>query len=161
MALLPSATNLRRLCFYRYVSVHGGCLPQCMLGYHPSPQEQTPPKQTHPPKQTPPWSSRPPGADTPTPQPPQSRHLPPPRDGHCCRWYTSYWNAFLLASKELTTAKKKLPPVGLDPMQEIITGPGVQCLTIIAKLTFACKSKTFRSLYSHSLLIIVKSSPFH
>ena len=33
--LLPSATKLRRLCFYRRLSVHrGGCLPQCMLGYH-------------------------------------------------------------------------------------------------------------------------------
>ena len=20
---------------------------------------------------------------------------PPPVDGHCCRWYASYWNAFL------------------------------------------------------------------
>ena len=35
----------------------------------------------------------------------------------------------LLSSKELTTAKKKLPPVGLNLMQEIITGSGVQCLT--------------------------------
>ena len=35
----------------------------------------------------------------------------------------------ILYSKELTTAKK-LPPVGLNLMQEIITGLGVQCLTI-------------------------------
>ena len=34
----------------------------------------------------------------------------------------------LLYSKELTTAKK-VTPVGLDLMQEIITGLGVQCLT--------------------------------
>ena len=36
-------------------SVHrGGCLPQCMLGYH-TPQEQTPPGRRHPPwEQTPP-----------------------------------------------------------------------------------------------------------
>ena len=34
----------------------------------------------------------------------------------------------LLYSKDLTRAKK-LPPVGLDLMQEIITGLGVQCLT--------------------------------
>ena len=34
----------------------------------------------------------------------------------------------LLCSKDLTTAKK-LPPVGLDLMQEIITSLRVQCLT--------------------------------
>ena len=49
----------------------GGCLPQCMLGYH------TPWEQTH----------TPPGADTPIPQAdtPQSRHPPgadPPRSRH-------------------------------------------------------------------------------
>ena len=59
----------------------GGCLPQCMLGYH-TPWEQTPPGQT------PPGSRHPPRADTPqadTPRadtPPQadtpgSRHPPP------------------------------------------------------------------------------------
>ena len=35
-----------------------------------------------------------------------------------------------LYSKELTTAKKKLAPVGLDLMQEIIIGLEVQGLTI-------------------------------
>ena len=35
----------------------------------------------------------------------------------------------ILYSKDLTTAKK-LPPVGLDLMLQIITGLGVQCLTI-------------------------------
>ena len=54
--LLPSATKLRRLCFYRHLSVHtGGCLSQCMLGYH----THTPPEQT-PPEQTPPQSRHPP-----------------------------------------------------------------------------------------------------
>ena len=55
---LPSATKLRRLCFYTCVSVHGGggCLPQCMLG----PPEQTPPRGRHPPEQTPPWQQTPP-----------------------------------------------------------------------------------------------------
>ena len=36
----------------------------------------------------------------------------------------------ILYSKDLTTAKKKLPSVGLDLMLQIITGLGVQCLTI-------------------------------
>ena len=35
----------------------------------------------------------------------------------------------ILYSKDFTTAKKKLPPVGLDLMLQIITGLGVQCLT--------------------------------
>ena len=35
----------------------------------------------------------------------------------------------ILYSKDLTTAKKKLPQVGLDLMLEIIAGLGVQCLT--------------------------------
>ena len=70
-------------------SVHrgGGCLPQCMLGYTPSPWEQTPPLGAD----TPPLGADTPGADTPPgthpPQeqtPPQSRHPstrhpPPPR----------------------------------------------------------------------------------
>ena len=85
--LLPSATKLRRLCFYRRLSVHSGgwgwgCLPQCMLGYHTPPPEQTPPEQmppgsrhTHlPGSRQPPWEQTPPppgeqtpprGADTP------------------------------------------------------------------------------------------------
>ena len=46
-------------------------------------------------------------------------------------------------------------------MQEIITGLGVQCQTKWAKQVFACKSKTFRSLYSHALLIIAKSLYSH
>ena len=42
--------------------------------------------------------------------------------------YTKLVEMAGLASKDLTTAKK-LPPVGLDLMQEIITGFRVQCLT--------------------------------
>ena len=73
-SLLPSAIKLRRLCFYRRVSVHrggcllapgvcvysGGCLLQggCgCLGVVCS--------------------------------------VPPGRDGYCCGWYASHWNAFL------------------------------------------------------------------
>ena len=66
----------------------------------------------------------------------------------------------ILYSKDLTTAEEKIPPVGLDLMLQIITGLGVQCLTKWAKQAFACKSKTFRFLYSHALLIIAKSSQF-
>ena len=35
LPFLPSATKLRRLCFYSCLSVHGRGLPQCMLGCHP------------------------------------------------------------------------------------------------------------------------------
>ena len=35
----------------------------------------------------------------------------------------------ILYSKDLTTATKKLPPVGLELMLQIITGLGVQSLT--------------------------------
>ena len=77
----------------------------------------SPPRSRHPPEQTPPGADTPrsrhpthptpradtpPGADTPqadTPQeqtpPYRSRHPPPQRNGHCCRRYASYWNAFL------------------------------------------------------------------
>ena len=62
---LPSATKLRRLCFYTCLSVilftgEGG-LPQCMLGYHPlsghprrtrqTPETRHPPEQTSPQQQ--------------------------------------------------------------------------------------------------------------
>ena len=66
---LPSATKLRRLCFYRRLSVHEGgwvCLSQCMLGYHtpqsrhPPPQSRHPPGSRHPQEQTPPQSRHPP-----------------------------------------------------------------------------------------------------
>ena len=50
----------------------GGCLPQCMLGYHP-PWEQTPPGSRPPWEQTNPRSRHLPGADN----PPGSGHHPP------------------------------------------------------------------------------------
>ena len=41
-----------------------GGVPQCMLGYHPTPREQTPPLDKAPPwEQTPPRSRHPPGAE--------------------------------------------------------------------------------------------------
>ena len=70
--LLPSATKLRRLCFYRHLSTGGGgggvCLSACWdttpRSRHPpgadTPQSRPPGEQTQPP----------PGADT-----PQNRHL--------------------------------------------------------------------------------------
>ena len=66
-----------------------GGLPQCMLAY-------TPPGQT------------PPQADTPL-----GRHRP--ADGYCCRWYASYWNAFLFQKRLsviLSTGEDGLHPGG-------------------------------------------------
>ena len=60
--------------------------------------------------------------------------------------------------KGFNNSKEKLPPVGLELMQEIITGSRVQCLTNWAELAFACKAETFRSVHSHALLIVTKSS---
>ena len=95
---LPSATKLRRLCFYRHLSVHRGeGVSASMHGGIPHPPEQTPPRADTQ-EQTPPWSRQPPGADTPPKQtppleqttpwsrhPPQSRPLPradPPEQTH-------------------------------------------------------------------------------
>ena len=61
---------------------------------------------------------------------------------------TKFAEMAILYSKDLTTAKKKLPPEGLDLMLQIITGLGVQCLARWAKQVFAYKFKTFRSLCS-------------
>ena len=86
-------------------SVHGGggCLPQCMLGYH-TPWEHTPPPgadppwNRHPPEQTPPWGRHPPGGDTPPEQTPP--RADPPREADSgirsmSGRYAPYWNAFL------------------------------------------------------------------
>ena len=87
----------------------GGCLPQCMLGYH-TPREQTPLKQTTPGadiplEQTLPWSRQPPRADNPPradppeQSPPWSRHTPLPEADSgiwsMSGWYAFYWKAFL------------------------------------------------------------------
>ena len=80
---LPSATKLRRLCFYTclsFCSQGGGvCLSACW---------DATPLSRHPPwEQTPPTRSR---------HPSGSRHRPPrPADGFCCGRYASHWNAFL------------------------------------------------------------------
>ena len=80
--LLPSATKLGQGYIFTGVcdSVHtGGCLPQCMLGYHPSlPGAGTPPPQTRHPRipmdQAPhahsPWTKHPPDQAPPREQVP-------------------------------------------------------------------------------------------
>ena len=76
----------------------GVCLSACWDTSPPraDPREQTSPEQT-PPQADPPRAntlqSRHPPEQTHTPR---SRHTLPPRDGHCCGRYASYWNAFLL-----------------------------------------------------------------
>ena len=54
-------SSLQKLCFHRCLSVHGGCLPHCMLRY--TPLEQNPPL-----GRDPPGTRLPPGADTPPAQ---------------------------------------------------------------------------------------------
>ena len=72
-------------------SVHGGGLPQCMLGYHP-PGTMDPPRSRHPAPGTRHllWDQAPPG----------TRHTPGSSACWDIRetsgWYASYWNAFLL-----------------------------------------------------------------
>ena len=76
---LPSATKLRRLCFYRRLSVHRGVSASVHGGIHPLGADT--PWSRHPQGQMPPGSRCPPGADT-----PQSRQFPleqtPPRSRH-------------------------------------------------------------------------------
>ena len=67
----------------------------------PHPLEQTPPGadtpgSRHPPEQTPPRNKHPRGSRHPPGADPSGAD-PPPRDGHCCGRYASYWNAFLFA----------------------------------------------------------------
>ena len=57
----------------------------------------------------------------------------------------------ILYSNDLATAKKKLPPVVLDLVQEIIASLGVQCLTIWAKLACAIYG-IFKLLFMHHLI---------
>ena len=71
-----------------------GGLPQCMMGYHYHPREQSPREQASPPEQAP------------TPQ----EQAPPPADSYCCGRYASYWNAFLSSkenAKRITRSKVK------------------------------------------------------
>ena len=98
---LPSATKLRRLCFYKRVSVHRG---EYLTRYTPRTRYTPPWDQVHPLDQVhPPGTRYPPtryplGPGThPPDQVHPSRPGIPPRYGHCCGRYASYWNAFLLS----------------------------------------------------------------
>ena len=54
-----------------------------------------------------------------------------------------------------------LPPVGIEPGPLIISdSKSNQHYPFWTKLTFACKTETLGSLYSHVLLIMAKSSQF-
>ena len=99
--LLPPATKLGQGYVFTGVcdSVHRGGLPQCMLGYHPTPlKSRCPPRGRHPPgvdtpqeqtplgadtyqEQTPPGSRHPPEADTPQEQTPPRVDIPQPPPG--------------------------------------------------------------------------------
>ena len=101
--------SLRRLCFHRCLSVHGGgVFPHCMLGYTPRTRGRHPRQQTPPQDQTPPPRTRHPLPRCRYPLP-WSRHTPeltpnpPPRSacweiGATSGRYASYWNAYLLNS---------------------------------------------------------------
>ena len=71
-----------------------------------------------------------------------------PFDNNKIYWFTTCFNRVFhslckvgrngnFVFKGFNNSKKKLPPVGLDLVQEIIAGLGVQCLTISAKLACA------------------------
>ena len=91
--LLPSSTKLRQGYVFTRVcdSVKRGCLPHCMLGYTPLPDQ----------KQTPPRDQR--QADPPPPRtkgrrsPPPGPKADPQGDDYCCGWYASYWNGLLFS----------------------------------------------------------------
>ena len=73
---------------------------------------QTPPGK-HPPGR-PPGQTPPPWADT---LPGQTTYWPdnhPPGDGHCSRWYASYWNAFFFGKifAENCIKMKEIGPIG-------------------------------------------------
>ena len=55
---LPSATKLRRLCFYTCLSVHRGSV--SVHARIPPPGNRHPPPSRHPPRSRPPWTRHPP-----------------------------------------------------------------------------------------------------
>ena len=87
------------------LSTGWGCLPQCMLGYHTCPPEQTPPGSRHPPRaDTPPeadtlQSRHPPRADTPQIWP-LLRTVTHPTGMHSCFDFFFTLTAALVGSKD-------------------------------------------------------------
>ena len=96
---LPSATKLRRLCFYRHLSVHRGGGGVCLSAWWDTTPPiadtplgaDTPPRADTPWSRHPPRSRHPPEADTPRSRPPQEQTHPhradplrsrPPRSRH-------------------------------------------------------------------------------
>ena len=103
--LLPSATKLRRLCFYRYVSIHGGGLLRggllpgggllrgCLVrGRGLLPGGCLVPRGAWSGGGGAAWSSGGRGGF-----PACTEADPPEREGYCCGRYASYWNAFLFS----------------------------------------------------------------
>ena len=70
ISFLPSATKLRRLCFYRHVSTQGGVSASVHAGIPPPGADTHPPQSRPPQEQTPPPGSKypPPRSDTPPPK---------------------------------------------------------------------------------------------
>ena len=95
--------SLRRLCFHRCLSVHGGCVSAPLhAGINPQDQRQTPP-----PGQTPNPPGRPPWADPPGQTPPPLQT--PPCSVHAgmrstSGRYESHWNAFLFPNRNTSWA---------------------------------------------------------
>ena len=92
---LPSATKLRRLCFYTCLSV----ILFTEGEYHGRyPSEQVHPHHVHPREQVCPRAGTCPSKYNPGQVHPQGRY--PLADGYCCGPYASYWNAFLFTLQE-------------------------------------------------------------
>ena len=144
-----------------------GCLPQCMLGYHPPPradtyspdqtppeqtpsQEQTPPEQTHtprtrhPPQADTPPEQTPPGADTPLEKtPPRSRHppkqTPPPPEQTPPPDQTP---------PRADTPQEQTPPQTRHPPRPDTPSPEIRPLLQTVRILLEC------------ILVAVKFSPF-
>ena len=119
--LLPSATKLRRLCFYRCVSVHrggggGGWYPSMPCRWYPSMPCSRSRGVCYPSMHcrwypsmpcnrsqggVPDWGVPARGGLLPGGLVSQHalRQTPPGRDGYCCGRYASHWNAFLLENR--------------------------------------------------------------
>ena len=66
------------------------------------------------------------------------------------------WHQRLYYVKTKKSSDKMLPPVRIDPRPLMSLWFQVQHSPFWANLTFACKTETLGSLYSHALLILTK-----